>query len=244
MDYSGYMGKIIHADLSAGKIEQEPLDPEMGRQFIGGFGLNARLLYDHVSPGSDALSPETPIVIGSGPLIGTMAPGSSRVVASTKFPLSNSFGGASGALSFGLMMKQSGFDHLIITGRASVPVYLLVENGNAQICEAEDLWGKDIYETTEALRARHGNCGVAAIGQAGEKLVRLALAMVDVATTMGRGGLGASMGAKNLKAVVVKGNKDIKINDAHRFNATVKGMYNRVKKYPLHGPTVELGLLA
>jgi aldehyde:ferredoxin oxidoreductase len=244
MEYRGYVGKILHIDLSSGESEHRPLDPEMGRSFIGGFGLNARLAYDFTTPGADALSPRTPLVLGAGPLIGTMAPGSARVVATTKFPLSNSYGGGSGSLGFGLMMKRSGFDRIIITGRAQEPVDLLVENGEASIRGAKDLWGKDIYDTTEALRARHGQCGVAAIGQAGEKLVLLSLVMVDFATTMGRGGLGASFGAKNLKAIVVKGDAGVEISDIGRFNKAVKGMYDRVKRYPLHRPTLELGLLA
>lgn len=233
MEYFGYAGTIAYVDLTTGQVRKENLDLDCAKKFLGGAGLNLRLAYDLIKPGADPLSPDNPILIGAGPLVGTLAPGSGRFSGTTKFALpasqDNRFYVASangGGRRLGLMLKCAGYDHLVITGRASRPVYLKIIDDDIEICDANDLWGKkDTYQTTDELVARYGRCGVIAIGKAGEKLVKFALAIVDKRSTLGRNGFGAVMGSKNLKAICVRGTKGVKIKDPKRFMKEVDRLY-------------------
>lgn len=224
MKYYGYAGKILRINLTNGEIEKEALDFELVKKFIGSCGLHYQLAYDLIHPGSDPLSSDSPILIGSGPLIGTLAPSSGKIQATVKFPLFASQDGkhyiassSSGSNRFGVMMKNAGYDSIIITGRANRPVYLKILDDNVEICDARQLWGRrDIYQTTEDLLAEYKGCGVMAIGAAGENLVRFAEALVDKHSTLGKGGLGAVMGSKNLKAIIVKGTKGIELAEPRK----------------------------
>ena len=244
MEYFGYAGAILHVDLTSGEIRKEPLDLDLAKRFIGGFGMDGKLAYDLIRPGTDPLSPENAVIISAGPLVGTMIPGAVRLIGTTKFPLTNAVFSGSGSMSFGHQMKWSGYDHLVITGKAKSPVYIKIFDDNVEICDAKDLWGRDLCDTTDMLRDEFGTCGVVAIGQAGENLVKMALALVDKTSTLGRGGLGAVMGSKNLKAVVAQGKKGIKIYDKKRLMRTVDGLFDRCKRYPLHTPLVEESIMA
>jgi aldehyde:ferredoxin oxidoreductase len=244
MEYYGYVGKILIVDLSAGTVETETLDPDMTRNFIGGFGINTRLAYDHIKPGVDALSPDNPIIIGTGPLTGTMAPGSTRIMATTKFPLTGAVGTASGSQSFAPQLKWAGYDHIVIKGRADKPVYLKIRDADVEICDASHLWGKDIFETTDTIKAGFKPCGVIAIGPAGENLVSFALCLVDKCATVGRGGLAAVMGSKNLKAIAVQGNTGVRVKDGKGFMEAVDALFTRAKKFPMHKTYVEYGMVA
>jgi len=117
--YNGYAGKELYVDLTSGTVEKRPLDLERAVKFIGGMGLQMRQLYDLLKPDTNPFSPENPIIIGSGPLVGTGAPGASRVMATTKYPETGSIGSGGGAMKFGFMLKLAGFDHVVITGKAS-----------------------------------------------------------------------------------------------------------------------------
>lgn len=252
MDYYGYAGNILKVDLTTGKVERQPLDLDLARRFIGSCGLNYRMAYDLMRPGSDPLSPESPIMIGAGPLIGTMAPGSGQVQATIKFPHPGSednryyvASASGGSRHFGVMMKCAGYDNLLIEGKSDRPVYLKVFDDDVEICDASDLWGKkDIFETTDELVARHGRCGVIAIGAAGENLVRFALSMMDNRSTLGRNGLGALMGSKNLKAIVTRGSKGVRIADSRRFMRTVHEIRQVVAESPHYQAFHKLALHA
>jgi aldehyde:ferredoxin oxidoreductase len=213
----GYCGKVLRVNLSAGRVAAEALDPDWARKFIGDFGINLRMAYEYIPAGIDPLSPENVIIFGAGPLVGAGVQASRWTVA-TKLPLTGAIACCSAGMGLGVRMKRAGYDHVVITGRSSRPVYLYISDDSAEIREAEDLWGRDIYDTTDALRDRLGkDLSVAAIGQAGENLVRLAFMLVDRNSSLGKGGLAAVMASKNLKAVAVKGTGKVPIADKNRW---------------------------
>ncbi|HEX75231.1 MAG TPA: hypothetical protein G4O12_01470 [Dehalococcoidia bacterium] len=243
MAYYGYAGTILCVDLTSREIEREPLDIQVATKFLGGMGLQLKQLYELLNPNTDPLSPENPIIIGAGPLVGTGAPGAVRILGTAKHPQTGAIGSGGGAMRFGAMLKWAGYDHIIITGKASSPVYLKIIDNDVEICDATHLWGKDIVDTTEGLWGEYGDCGVIAIGQAGENQVIIAQAVVDNAASLGRGGLGAMMGSKNLKALVAKGTGGVKIADPERFKRVCESMFERARRFPGQPETVKYGIM-
>lgn len=252
MEYYGYAGNILYVNLTTGDIEKKPLDLELATKFIGSCGLNYRLAYDLIQPDTDPLSPESPILIGAGPLVGTLAPGSGQIQGTIKFPLPASEdnryyigSGSAGSQQFGVMLRCAGYDHLVILGRAKTPVYLRILDDEVEICDASHLWGKkDIYESIDELTSEYGRCGVMTIGAAGENLITFAFASVDGISTIGRNGFGAVMGSKNLKAIVVRGTRGIRIADPKRFMRTVNNIYERARGNPYFKLHHEVGMHA
>jgi len=251
MKYFGYAGKILEIDLTRGQILKRDLDLDLASAFIGGYGVNCRLAYDLVEPRLPPLDPQNPLIIGAGPLVGTLAPGSGQIQGLVKFPLPASRdgekyyvgAGSSGSRLFGPMLKYAGYDHLVITGRAPNPVYIKVIDDDVEICDARNLWGKtDTYETNACLTEKYGRSGTLAIGAAGENLVRFALALTDNRSTLGRNGLGAVMGSKNLKAIVAKGSRGIAIADPRRFMKTVEEIRQTATQNPFFEPLHRLGI--
>ena len=205
----GYNGKILRVNLSQGSVVSEPLTYELARKYIGGAGLIAHFLWKEMKPGADALSPDNKLIFALGPVTGLSLPGASRYCVGAKSPLT---GGIAKAESGGYWMadlKRAGFDAIIVEGKAAKPVYLWINDGKVEIKDAGHLWGKDTKETQQALRDELGdqNVKVASIGPAGENLVRYACIMTGLYDAAGRGGLGAVMGSKNLKAIAVRGHK-------------------------------------
>lgn len=205
----GYHGKFLKVDLTENHISELPLDEEDLKKFIGGTSLSAKLIYDQVKKGLDPLSPESPLVFSTGPLTATSFPMVSRYAVSGISPLTGYWGEATSGGEFPFRLKESGYEGIIITGKANKPVYLHIDNGKAQIQEAAKLWGKDIYKTQQMIaeEINEKRMSVACIGPAGEKQIRYASVMNDQGRAAGRCGLGAVMGSKNLKAVVAVGNK-------------------------------------
>ncbi|MBW2142057.1 MAG: hypothetical protein JRG97_13480, partial [Deltaproteobacteria bacterium] len=244
MNRGGFAGKVLYVDLTDEEIKQEPLDFSLCEKFIGGLGLTVKLAYDNIEPGNDALSPENPIVLGAGPFVGTNLPATSRVYAVTKLPSSGTIGWCGGGgMNFGCMLKNAGFDHVIIKGRAQKPVFLQIFDDDVQILDAESLWGKGVEETTEALWQEFGRpAGVIAIGRAGENKVVFSMAYIDRLSTLGRGGFGAVMGSKNLKAVIVKGSQGIEVADRKRYRALNKDFLQTIREYPYLKEWQELGM--
>jgi len=239
----GYAGQNIHLDLSTGEIRKESLDPDLTKNFIGGFGINTKLAYDFIKPGIDPLSPENFIIIGTGALGGTMAPGSSRLAATTKFSETGAVASGNGSLNFASQLKWAGYDHLIITGRADKPVYVNILDEDIALCDARHLWGTGLLRTTDGLRRKHGKTSsVVAIGQAGENMAGISMALIDKSATLGKGGLGAVMGSKNLKAIVVRGTGSINIADHRRFFKLLNRFIKRVRAYPLQRQWIEKGI--
>jgi aldehyde:ferredoxin oxidoreductase len=201
------MGKILWINLSNNTITEEPLDEKLCRQYIGGSGLGAKYIFDRQKRGVDALGPENTLGFMTGPLSGTLALGASRYVVVGKSPLTGTWGDSNSGGYFGPYLKFSGFDAVFFTGIAPKPVYLLIDNGKAELRDASGLWGKDCYETDDLLKAEFGKeTEIACIGPAGEKLSLIAAIINDKGRAAGRSGLGALMGSKKLKAIAVKGN--------------------------------------
>ena len=210
----GYMGKILFVDLSTGDIKEEPLDDKMCRDFIGGYGIGARIIYSRQKAGVNPLGEENTLGMISGPLTGTLVPTGARYAVVAKSPLTGGWGDANSGGDFGPYLKFAGFDAVFFTGISPKPVYLIIDNGIAQLKDASHLWGKDSYETEDMLMAEYGKQSRAAcIGPAGEKLSLIASIMTDHGSAAGRSGLGAVMGSKRLKAVVARGTMEVPIVD-------------------------------
>jgi len=242
MDYYGYAGNILYVNLTSREVRKEPLDLDMARRFIGGAGVNHKLAYDLIKPKTDALSPENALIFGSGPLAGTLAPGTAKLQVTSKAPLNGVIQTSSAGMGFASVMKYAGYDHIVILGKAAKPVYLKISDDDVEICDAQHLWGTNISEVTNNLTDKYKDSSVIAIGPAGENMVKFAIALVDGIAHMGRGGLGAVMGAKNLKAVVVQGTKGIAIADLKRFMKAINSLHERVRNYPAHQAIVNMGM--
>ena len=223
----GWRGKILQVDLSAGRIREEELSPELRRNYTGGAGINARLLYDLLrsNPECDPLSPENPLIVGCGPLVGTAFPCATRYTVTAKSPLTRIFGDSNAGGYFAVRLKQAGYDHIVIRGRADKPVALFIEAGTfPRLVDATFLWGLDTYSSDERIQQEYGECESARIGPAGENLVRYAniFSGRKRVSANGRAGMGCVMGSKNLKAIIVRGEGLVPVAEKKNFNALVK----------------------
>lgn len=224
----GYMGQILNVDLTHGGLSKEPLDQDMARKYISGYGLGARILYDRMKPGVVPLSPDNILGFVTGVLTGTPAMEGNRFMVVCKSPLTHTWGDSNCGGFFGPGLKAAGYDAVFFTGKAEKPVYLFIQDGEASLENAEHLWGKDTNETEDLLKRKHGaDAQVACIGEAGEKLSLISGIIHDHGRAAGRSGVGAVMGSKNLKAVVVQGRQEIPM--AHPEKAA-----NLRKKYREH----------
>ena len=215
----GYTGKVLFVNLSTGKLKDEALDEEICRDFIGGYGLGVRVLYDRQKAGVDALGPENILGFITGPLTGTPAPTGTRYTVVGKSPLTGTWGDANSGGEFGPYLKFAGCDGVFFTGISTRPVYLFIDNGKAELRDGGHLWGRDTYETESLLQAEHGReSRVSCIGPSGEKLSLISCIITQRGCAAGRSGLGAVMGSKRLKAVVVKGNQAIPLADKQAVN--------------------------
>jgi aldehyde:ferredoxin oxidoreductase len=241
----GFAGRILSVDLSAGDISKGSLDEDIARDYIGGLGICIKLASDLIPPGVSPLSPESVFVLGAGPLVGTHLPSASRVFAVSKLPASKTVGWCgAGGYFFGVQLKYAGFDHIVVSGRADKPVYLYIENDRVEIRDASKLWGLGVEAAYHAIcRSHDGQGGVLTIGPAGETQSALSMAFVDRISTLGRGGFGAVMGAKNLKAVVVKGSGGIDVADRKRFSRIRHAVMKTIKGYAFLKEWQDLGML-
>ena len=216
----GYAGNIVYADLSAGTVTIRPTPPELKKMYVGGRGFGIRLLTDMVDPKIDPLSEKNVVVYAAGPLTGTGIPLGSRYEVSTISPLTGTAMSANSGGVFGWKMKKAGFDGVVVSGKAKKPVYLLLDNGKAEIRDATHLWGKTTGQTTDAITAdlNDKSVRVSCIGPAGEKLVLFACIINEKTRAAGRGGVGAVMGSKNLKAIAARGDLPIKPADEEKLN--------------------------
>ena len=213
----GYMGKLLDVDLASGTMKDLPLDEGMCHDLIGGYGIGSRMLYDLIKPGIDPLGPENVLGFFTGPFTGTPALSGSRYVVVCKSPLTNTWGDANSGGTWGPNLKFAGYDGVILHGKAERPTYILIEDGKASIHDAGELWGKTVDQTDALLKERHGsNAVVACIGPAGEKLSLISCVMNDTGRAAGRSGVGAVMGSKNLKAIVVKGSMAVPLADGQK----------------------------
>jgi len=212
---NGYMGKILNVNLADGKISEEKLSEELCHKFIGGYGLGAKLLYDRIPAGADPLGPDNILGILTGPLTGTPAVIGSRFVVVAKSPkTAGGWGDANCGGYFGPHLKFAGFDGILFKGISPKLVYLVIDEGQAKLLDATEFAGMGVTPLEDLLKQRHGaDCEVCSIGPAGEKLALTACIMNDKERAAGRSGLGAVMGSKKLKAVVVKGKMKVPLHD-------------------------------
>ncbi len=231
----GWAGKTVTIDLTGDKITEAKSDPIILRSFIGGRGLGVKLYYDTMHANIDPLTPENILIFATGPLTGTLAPMSGRHAMVSKSPLTGTIFDSSSGGFFGKELKFACIDALIIKGKAEKPVYISIENDDIEICKADNLWGENVRACTNKLSSQGR---VACIGRAGERLVPLANVMNDYFHACGRGGLGAVMGSKKLKAVVVKGDMKPAIADEEGFEKARQDALRLLKA----GPVASKGL--
>jgi len=228
----GYVGQVLHVDLGGGKIWTTPLDGDTARKYIGGIGLGIKLALDLVKPGIDPLGPENVLILATGPLAGTIAPTAGNGFAFTaKSPLTGAVGEAKAHGFFGAEVKRAGYDVIIIYGRAEKPVYLWIDDDSVHLMDARHLWGKPPAEVEDRIREELGDyyIRVASIGPAGEKLSRIAAIINDKTRAAGRTGMGAVMGSKNLKAIAVRGTKDVRVADPEGLMEFSKELWKRAQ---------------
>jgi aldehyde:ferredoxin oxidoreductase len=239
----GYMGKMLFINLTDFSYHEEFPDESFYREYIGGYGLGVRVLYERMKPGIDPLGPENILGLCVGPFVGTKAHGAGRLSVVCKSPLTGGWADSSCGGSFGMKMKKAGYDAIFISGISETPVYIYINDGNIEFKPAAALWGKDSSDTEDALKTEFGrDSAIITIGQAGENLSRISAIMHDYGRAAARLGVGAVMGSKKLKAVVVKGTNNVSIADRELFEqqfaimkdqATVDrtGMFERLGKY-------------
>lgn len=214
---NGYMGKMLWVDLNQNKLKEEILDEKLCRDYIGGYGLGARILFDKMKTGINPLGQENILGFLTGPFTGTPALGGSRYVVVGKSPLTGTWGDANSGGNFGPYLKFAGYDAVFFTGISLKPVYLLINNGIAEIKDADFLWAKNCYETEDILKNQLGRATeVTCIGPAGEKISLIAAIINNKGRAAARSGLGAVMGSKRLKAIAVKGKKEVPLFDASK----------------------------
>ncbi len=216
---------------------------------LGGVAVAWELIYKMLPRGIDPYAPLNPIIISTGTLVGTSTPGAAKIAGTAKFPINaggnKHFVGSSvsGGRDFGIMMKYAGYEHVIITGKSERPVYISIDNDEVKICDAAELWGRDTEEASIQLKKWHGSeSGCAVIGPAGENLVNYAMVVVDLSNSLGRSGLGAVFGSKNLKAIVVKGNGGVEVKDPQRVEKYIELAANKARKWENLDKWMRLGM--
>lgn len=209
----GYNGKVLRINLSEGSIKVEPLDLAVAQKYIGARGLGVKTLIDEIDPKVDALSPENKFIIATGPITAAPMPTSGRYMVITKAPLTGTIGISNSGGHWGAELKKTGYDMIILEGKSENPVYINITDENVEIKDAKGLWGKVVSETTKVLQEVHDKAKVLCIGPAGEKLSLMAAVMNDVDRAAGRGGVGAVLGSKNVKAISVKGSGKVQLPD-------------------------------
>lgn len=246
MSYKGWAGTILRINLSTGTVRKENLKRDLATKYIGGRGFNSKILYDETGPDTDPLGPENRLVFGVGPCNGTILCGSQRITVSAKSPLSGFLGDGNGGGKLGVEIKYAGYDAIVIEGKASSPSYIYVEDDAVEIRSADHLWGRPISETRRELEREFGksDLALAAIGKGGENLVKIACIMVDIGSSASRSGIGAVMGSKNLKALVVIGNKGVQVFDQRGVEEFVQKAYEAYREDARSQREKEIGTIA
>jgi aldehyde:ferredoxin oxidoreductase len=220
---------LLRVNLSTGKISTQPIADALIRQFVGGRGVATKLLADNLDPRVDAFDPANPLIFATGPLTGTFAPTGGRYMVVTKSPLTGAVACSNSGGYWGPALRYCGYDYLMVEGAAREPVYLWINDDAVQIRSAKHLWGTLVSETEDRIRAEtHPDARVASIGPAGENRARVACVMNDKGRAAGRSGVGAVMGAKNLKAVAAYGTKGLRLLKPQDFLGAVRTAIDKV----------------
>ena len=233
----GYQGEILRVNLTDGKISEEKINEKFVEKWLGTRGFGIYYLLKEIDPKVDPFSPENKIIYATGPLTGTTAPTGGRYMVITKSPLTGYIAMANSGGFFGAELKFAGWDAIIVEGQAEHPVYLYINDDQVELRDASHLWGKVVSETEEKLKeeVEDKKVHIASIGPAGENLSRIAAVMNDEHRAAARGGVGAVMGSKKLKAIVVRGHKRVEVADRVRFTSVVKEKITKLKNDPVAG---------
>ena len=229
----GVWNKVIRVNLTNEEINIESYEEKLWRQYLGGSGLGAKLLYDEVDGNVEPLSPENKIYFLTGPFCGSSIPTSGRHASVTKSPLTGAFAESDVGGCWGYELKNAGYDGIILEGRAEKPVYIYINDEEISIKNAEHLWGKSTHEADEMIKKElNEDLQIMLIGPGGEKLVRYASIMTDGkdSRALGRCGVGAVMGSKNIKAIAVKGTKHIQIYNDHKLKASIREVARGIRE--------------
>ena len=239
----GYGGHILRVDLTSGSIHREKTDPAYMLNVIGGRGLNSTRLYEELQRDCDPLIPENMLLIGVGPLTGTLLSASAFMTISGKSPLTGILGDSAAGGFFGAELKQAGYDQVVMTGRCEKPCYLFIADDHVEIRDASHLWGKDIWQTTAAIRKdlNDNAVQVAAIGPAGENLVKFATVACNNSRMCGRTGMGCLFGSKQLKAVAVRGRGRLTVADPLGYLDLCRELDQKIMIHPEYEKRNALG---
>ena len=237
----GWTGKLLRVNLTDKTIKKENLDPEDARNYIGARGLGTKMFMNEVDPKIEPFSPENKLIFMTGPLTGTFASSSGRYEVVAKAPLTGTIGASNSGGHFGPELKYAGYDGIIFEGKSDEPLYLYINDEIVELRDASHLWGKDVFETTDTLvDETEPDVRVACIGPGGENLVLFATVMNDKNRAAGRSGLGAVMGSKKLKAVVVRGTGAIEVAKPKEFFEACKDAREKLKEHPVTGEGLAL----
>ena len=230
-----WTGKILRVNLTKGTVTAEPLNKEYAEKYIGARGLGTKYFVEEVDAKVDPLSPENKIIFMTGPLTGTFAGSAGRYNVVTKGLLNGTIAASNSGGTFGPELKYAGWDGIIFEGQSPEPVYLSIYNDKAELLPAGELWGQDVFSTTDALKAKDEEAKVACIGPAGENLVKFACVVNEYHRAAGRSGVGAVMGSKKLKAIVVRGTGGIKVENPQALLEAAKDHRQKLKEHPVTG---------
>ncbi len=241
----GWWGKVLRINLSENKVSVQKIEAEILVKFIGGRGLAAKILWDELKPGIDPLSPENKLIIAAGPLTGVVGPSTGKLVVAAKSPLTNGYGDGNIGTNASVQLRKAGYDAIVVEGASKKPVYIYIEDDKVDIISAEGLWGRDTFETERLLKEVHGkDVGVLLIGPAGENLVRYATIISQEGRSGGRPGIGAVMGSKKLKAIVIRGTKEIPVADKNEVVKVASEAYREIKNAPAYNFWMRQGTMA
>jgi len=237
--YGGYAGKILRVDLTTEEIKIEALSDDFCREYLGGDGFAAKILYDEVPKNVNALDPENRLIVMTGPAEGTLIPCAARAVVVSKSPLTEGYVDSYFGGHFGVELKYAGYDGFVISGKAKRPVYLFIKDDKVEIRDAQSYWNMHSFPAQVRLREelKDTNIATMVIGPAGENLSKIAC-IISGARAAGRGGFGAVMGSKNLKLIAVRGTKDVRVPDINQVTGYIAKTFDVIKAHPGTGQSL------
>jgi aldehyde:ferredoxin oxidoreductase len=231
----GWTGVFLNVDLSKNKAASENYDESLALNFLGGRGFAAKILWNRLKYGIDPLSPQNLLVLAAGPLTGIGLPNSGKLVVASKSPLTGGYGDGNVGTLASVHMRKAGYDAIVIEGKAQTPVFLYIKDNAIEFADAKKYWGLDSFETEQQLREKYSRAvGIISIGQAGENLVRYATVVSQEGRAGGRPGMGAVMGSKNLKAIVIEGTQPIQLANPQEMKQLAVDGYREILSKSLY----------